>query len=201
LSESSFVLWPRGRHQNLALCLVIQVMVVDVDTGCLFVNHDYHIKTSSSLAEVGEHRVNELERLIDFLAHLGTGQDDLAGYEDEEYNLRLHHAVDETREQLRLVRAEHVVTACQAFETDGELDVARANNVLDLEVRELRVEAELLDDASVLAACKLAVVLRLGTGDDHLARGEDQGGRLGLTDTHDDGGKTLGSMLAEGRKP
>ena len=176
-------------------------MVVDVDTGCLLWITTSTSRQSSSLAEVGEHRVDELERLVDFLTDLGTGQDNFAGHEDEEYNLGLHHAVDETREELGLVRAEHVVTACQAFETDRELDVARADNVLDLEVGELRVEAKLLNDTSVLAACKLAVILGLGTGDDHLAGGEDQGGRLGLTNTHNDGGKTLGTMLAEVRKP
>lgn len=166
-------------------------MVVDVDTGCLFWFTTSTSRQSSSLAEVGEHGVDEFERLVDLLTDLGTSQDNLAGNEDEEYDLGLHHAVDEAREELGLVRAEHVVTACQTFETDRELDVARANNVLNLEVRKLRVEAKLLDDTSVLAAGKLAVILGLGTSDDHLARGEDQGGRLGLTDTHDDGGKTL----------
>jgi hypothetical protein len=155
----------------------------------------------SGLAEVGEHGVDELKRLVDLLADLGTGQDDLAGDEDEEDDLGLHHTVDETREELGLVGAEHVVTASKAFKTDRELDVARSDDVLDLEVGELCVEAELLDDAGVLARGKLAVVLGLGTSDDHLAGGEDQGGGLGLTDTHDDGGKTLGDMLAEGRKP
>lgn len=164
-------------------------------------DHDVHVKTCSSLAEVGEHGVDELESLVDFLADFGAGQDDLAGHEDQEYNLGLHHAVDETREQFRFVRAEHVVTACKAFQTDRELDVARADNVLNLEVGELCVETKLLDDTSVLAASKLAVIFGLGTSDDHLARGEDQGGGLGLTNTHDDGGKTLGGMLAaEGRK-
>jgi hypothetical protein len=165
------------------------------------VDHDEHAKTGSSLAEVGEHGVDQLERLVDFLAHLGTSQDDLAGHEDEEYNLGLHHAIDETREELGLVRAEHVVTACQAFETDWELDVARADDVLDLEVRELCVEAKLLDDTRVFAGSKFAVVFGLGTSDNHLARSEDQSGRLGLTDTHNDRGETLGRMLAEGRKP
>ena len=155
----------------------------------------------SGLAEVGEHGVDELESLVDLLANLGTSQDDLARDEDQEDDLGLHHAVDETGEECGLVGAEHVVTACQTFETDRELDVARADNVLDLKVGELRVEAKLLDDTSVLAAGKLAVVLGLGTSDDHLAGGEDQGSRLGLTNTHDDGGKTLGTMLAEVRKP
>eukprot|EP00918_Siedleckia_nematoides_P097420 GHVU01213560.1.p1 GENE.GHVU01213560.1~~GHVU01213560.1.p1 ORF type:complete len:198 (-),score=25.86 GHVU01213560.1:233-826(-) len=144
----------------------------------------------SGLAEVGEHRVDEFEGLVDLLANLGTSQDDLARDEDQEDDLGLHHTVDETGEEFGLVGAEHVVTASKAFKTDRELDVARSDDVLDLEVGELCVEAELLDDTGVLARGKLAVVFGFGTGDDHLARGEDQGSRLGLTDTHDDGGET-----------
>jgi len=149
----------------------------------------------SSLAEVGEHGVDELESLVDLLADLGTSQDDLARDENEENDLRLHHTVDETGEEFGLVGAEHVVTASKAFKTDRELDVARSDDVLDLEIGELRVEAELLDDTSVLARSKLAVILGLGTSDDHLARGEDQGGSLWFTDTHDDGGETLGIVF------
>jgi hypothetical protein len=111
-------------------------------------------------------------------------------------NLGLHHSVDETREQLRLVRAEHVMACGKTFQTDRELDIARANDVLNLEVGELCVEAELLDDTSVLARSQLRVVLRLCTSDDHLARGEDQGGSLGLADTHDDSGETLWVVLS-----
>jgi len=103
----------------------------------------------------------------------------------------LNHSVDETREQLRLIGAEIVVARRKTLEPNGELDVARADNVLDLEVRELRVEAELLDDTRVLAASKLRVILRLGTSDYHLARGEDQSGCLGLTNSHDDSSETL----------
>jgi len=145
----------------------------------------------SRLAEVGEHRVDELERLVDLLADLGTSEDDLAGDEDEQDDLRLHHAVDETGEELRLVGAEHMVARSQTLQANGELDIARTDYVLDLKVRELRVEAELLDDAGVLAAGELAVVLGLGASDDHLAGSEDQGGGLGLADTHDHGCETL----------
>lgn len=83
------------------------------------------------------------------------------------------------------------MAACQTFKADGELDVARTNNVLDLEVGELGIEAELLDDTSILARGELRIVFRLGTGNDHLARREDQGGGFGLTNTHDDSGETL----------
>jgi len=60
---------------------------------------------------------------------------------------------------------------------------------------EFGIEAKLLDDTSVLAASEFAVILRLGSSDDHLATGEDESGRLGLTDTHDHGSETLGVVL------
>ena len=54
-----------------------------------------------------------------------------------------------TRKELRLVRAKVVVTRRKAFETNWELDIARADDVLDLEIRELSVEAKLLNDTCV----------------------------------------------------
>ena len=54
-----------------------------------------------------------------------------------------------TRKKFRLVRAEVVMTRRKAFKTDWELDIARADNVLDLEIRELSVEAKLLNDTCV----------------------------------------------------
>lgn len=82
------------------------------------------------LAEVGKHRVDELESLVDLLADFGARQDDLAAHEDEEDDLWLHHTVDQTGEQLRLVRAESVMRRSQALETDRETNVGAANNVL-----------------------------------------------------------------------
>ena len=79
----------------------------------------------------------------------------------------------------------------KSLKTNGELDVARANNVLDLEFRELGVEAKLLDDTRVLARRQPRVIFGLRTSDDHLARREDERRGLGVTDTHDDGGETL----------
>ena len=89
--------------------------------------------------------------------------------------------------------------ARQPFQPDGELDVAGADDVLDFEVGELGVEAEFLDDARVLAASEFAVVLRLRARHDHLARGEDERGRLGLADAHDDRGETLRVVLGVAR--
>jgi len=142
-----------------------------------------------------QHRVDHLERLVDLLADLGASEDDLAAHEDEKDDLGLDHAVDETREELGLVRAEVVMLGRKTLQADGELDVARTDNVLDLEVGELGVEAELLDDARVLARGKLRIILRLGARDNHLAAGEDERGRLRLADTHDDGSETLGVVL------
>jgi hypothetical protein len=108
-----------------------------------------HGGDSSRLAEVAEHRVDEFEGLVDLFTNFRTSQDDLAGHEDQKDDLGTHHTIDETREQFRLVGAEVVMAGGETFETDGELDVDRADNVLDLEVGELCVEAELLDDSSV----------------------------------------------------
>ena len=77
-----------------------------------------------------------------------------------------------------------------------ELDIAGADDVLNLEVRELGVEAEFLDDARVLAGSKTAVILALSTSHDHLARSEDQRGGFRLADTHDHSSKSLGIVSA-----
>ena len=52
---------------------------------------------------------------------------------------------------LRLVTAKLSVRVRQPLQSNGELDVAGANDVLDLEFRELCVEAELLNNAGVFA--------------------------------------------------
>lgn len=102
-----------------------------------------------------KHRVDHLKGLIDLFSHFGAGQDNLAAYEDEEHNLRLDHAIDETREQFRLVRAKMMMPTSKTLQTDGKLDVAGANNVLDLEIREFGIEPKLLDDPGILARCQL----------------------------------------------
>jgi hypothetical protein len=142
-----------------------------------------------------KHRVDHLEGLVNFLADLGTSQDDLAADEDEKNNLRFDHAVNQTGEQLRFVRTEVVMARSQTLETNGELDVTRSDDVLNLEIRELGIKAKLLNDASVLAGSKLRIILRLGTSDDHFARSKDERSSLGFTNTHDDGGETLGVVL------
>jgi len=65
--------------------------------------------TRSDLLEVLKHRVDHFEGLVNLLSNLGASQDNLAADEDQEHNLGLDHTIDETREQLRLVRAEVVM--------------------------------------------------------------------------------------------
>lgn len=87
------------------------------------------------------------------------------------------------------------MAAGQALQTDGKLDVAAADDVLNLKVRELGIEAELLNDARIFAAGQLAIILRLGTRHDHLAGSEDERRGLGFSNAHDDGCETLRIVL------
>lgn len=82
----------------------------------------------------------------------------------------------------------------QSFQTDGELDITRSDNVLDLELLKLGVESEFLDDSCVLSRRQSRIVLRLRTSDDHLSRGKDQSGGFRISNTHDDSGETLDVM-------
>ena len=146
---------------------------------------------STSKKLTGQDRVDHLKGLIDLLANLGARQDNLTADEDEKDNLRLDHTIDQTREQLRFVRAEVMMTRSQTLQADGELDIARSHNVLNLEVGELGVESKFLDDPSVLARRQLGIVFRFRSSHHHLTRGEDERRRLGLTNSHDDRSETL----------
>ena len=148
----------------------------------------------------GKHRVDQLERLVDLFSHLGPGQHNLAADEDQQNDFGLHHAIDETGEQLGLIRAKVVMTAGKAFKADREFDVARANDVLDLEIRELGVEPKLLNDPSIFAGRELRVVFGLCASDNHLARGEDQSCGLRFADAHNNGRETLDMDLAQSNK-
>ena len=48
----------------------------------------------------------------------------------------------------------------KAFETDRELNIARADNVLDLEVRELGIKPEFLNDSCVFTRRQARVLER-----------------------------------------
>jgi hypothetical protein len=62
-----------------------------------------------------------------------------------------------------------------------------SNNILNLEIRKLRVEPKLLNDPRVLPRRQPRVVLRLGTGNDDFPRGEHERGRFRFADSHDYG--------------
>lgn len=53
-----------------------------------------------------------------------------------------------------------VMTRRKAFKTNWELDIARADNILDLEIRELSIKAELLDDSGVFARRQARILER-----------------------------------------
>ena len=104
--------------------------------------------------------------------------------------------VDESGKQFRLVAGELGVGEDEALQPDGELDVAGADHVLNLEVFELclkrgfdrfhkkmrviaqnllcppHLETQLLHDPRVLPRSKPRVFLGLGAGANHLARAE-----------------------------
>ena len=163
----------------------------------------------SRLAEIRQHRIDELKSseryvstkisryiqgrnsLVDLLANLGASENNLAAHKDQEDDLRFHHAIDQTRKQFRFVRREVVMATSQTFKTNWELDVARPDNVLNLEVCKLGIEAELLNNTGVFATRQSAIVFRFRAGHNHLARSEDESGRLRFTNAHDDGSETL----------
>lgn len=138
-----------------------------------------------------KHGIDQFEGLVNFFTHFGASQDNFAGDEDQEDNLGLHHSVDQTGEEFGLIRAKVVMARRQTLQANGELDVTRTDDVLDLEVGELGIETKLLDNTRILARRELRVILRLGTGNDHFAGSEDQRRGLGLTDTHDNCCETL----------
>jgi hypothetical protein len=91
--------------------------------------------------------------------HLRTRKDNLSRNEDQEHDLGLDHTVYQAREELTqgavsvcrrnptartyfwFVTAELSMTVRQAFQSDRELDVTTAHDVLNLELGELGVEA------------------------------------------------------------
>jgi len=83
------------------------------------------------------------------------------------------------------------VPEMKTFKTNGEFDIARPDDVLDLELSELSIEAKLLDNTSIFARGKARVVLGFGASNNHLARRKNKRGRFGLANTHNDSSKTL----------
>ena len=66
----------------------------------------------------------------------------------------------ETGEKLRLIRAEMVMTRRETFETDGELDVTRADNILNFKIRKLGIKTKFLNDSCVFTRRQARVLVR-----------------------------------------
>jgi len=91
----------------------------------------------------------------------------------------------------RWYRWEHAVTISQTFQSDRELDVATPYNVLNFEVHEFRIKAQLLNDPGILPGGKARVIFWFGTGDHHFAGRKNQRSRLRISYPHDHGSETL----------
>ena len=60
----------------------------------------------------------------------------------------------------------------ESLQPDGELDIARPDHVLDLEVLKFGGKSQLLHDPRVLPGGQPGVLLGLGAGTDHLPYNE-----------------------------
>ena len=86
---------------------------------CLFTklcrrSSDELLKPKGRRRLTDQHRVDLIKRHVDLLPDLGASQDDLARDEDEEHDLGLHHAVDETGKELQRVSAGSTRSVAQA---------------------------------------------------------------------------------------
>jgi len=122
------------------------------------------------LAVLGQDGVHFLEGLLDALLVLRSCQYDLSANENEEDDFWRNHAIDEPWEDLGFVCAVLEMAAAEPFEGDGELHVARANDVLNLEVLEAHLEADALDPLGIDARSLLALLHRFGPSAHHLTR-------------------------------
>ena len=77
------------------------------------------------------------------------------------------------------------MTECQTLQPDWELDITTPHYILDLEFRKLGVESQFLDNTSIFPRRESGIVFGLGTCDYHFTRCEYEGGRFGISNTHD----------------
>lgn len=145
----------------------------------------------SWLAEFCQDRINILKGLIYLISDLGSRQDNLATDKNKQHDLWLHHPVNKTWKQFRLVTRVVSMRERKPFQSNRELYITGAHNILNFEFRKACRKAQLLDDASIFACSQTTKLFTLGTSDDHLARSKDEGRRLGLSNAHNDGRETL----------
>jgi hypothetical protein len=119
-------------------------------------------------------------------SYLGASENDLSRHEDKKYDFRFDHTINKPRKKLQrdqlvdqgcarfkttylwLITTKLSVAVCKTLKTNRKLDVAAADDVLNLEFRELGIKAKLLDNARVLARRQARVVFTLRTSHDHL---------------------------------
>lgn len=83
----------------------------------------------------------------------------------------------------------------EAFEGNGELNIAGADYVLDFEFFQGDLEAHFFDGLHVDFSGLFGQLFAFGSGADHFAAGEDEGGGFGFSDSHDDGSESFGVVL------
>lgn len=104
---------------------------------------------------------------------LGTCQNNLPRDKYKEDNFRLLHAVDEAREELGFIAGEVSMPVVQSFQSNGELYITRAHNILDLKVLKFYVlESQLHNNFGILPCCQFGLLFTLGTSTNHFARCE-----------------------------
>lgn len=106
------------------------------------------------------------------------------------------HAVNKAGEELGLVSTEIGMLSVQAFQADAEFDITGTHDVLNLEVLELYCwVSDLLDHFGIHACSCFRLFLTFGTSNDHLARTENEGCGLRITNSDDDSCETFGIVF------
>ena len=70
-----------------------------------------------------------------------TGEYYLAGDEYQQRDFRFNHLVNQARKQLWLVRRQNCVLENQALQSNGKLDIAAGDDVLNFKIDELHLIA------------------------------------------------------------
>jgi hypothetical protein len=156
-----------------------------------------HHRLRVLLAEFLKHHVDSLKSQLDVISSFGSGENDLPGGKDQKDDFGFNHAINQPRKEFGLIGAELLMAVAQVLERYRELDIARTDNVLYLEILQLDVVAShLFDHFRILFGRVPRLILAFGSGDDHFARGEDEGSGLGVTDANDHGRETFGVVFS-----
>jgi len=148
------------------------------------------------LLELMDYGVKVIESAIDIINSSGAGQNDSTARKDQCHTFGVNHSVDQGREQLGLIGAEHLMFGVEEpFQSDGEFDIHGGQQVDNLEISELNVEIQVLEDLGELSHSQFSVIHGLGTHANHFSRSVDQSGSLRVSQPHNDGRESLGIVL------